>query len=267
MIVWALGLPRGMTGMAQPDNNPSPFGPTSGSITGLIRSQRAGTDHTRHLTVVWVGPAAACARCCWPVRARMVGAAALSSMVKARAAASNATAAAVTNAQWYAESCGVRWPAIWWVVPIVAMTVVSVAIPTALPSWREALNRVEARPVAAEVMVAKAAACEGANTCAIATPSSSIIARIHHRLVEKPTSVIRLMLVATPASDRPLRWPALDWYAGPFTGASRTDRLPGCPAPARQAFSTPARICHPGRLVRVGADVELIDIVSLPAAA
>ena len=74
---------------------------------------------------------------------------------------SNATAAAVTNAQWYAESCGVRWPAIWWVVPIVAMTVVSVAIPTALPSWREALNRVEARPVAAEVMVAKAAACEG----------------------------------------------------------------------------------------------------------
>lgn len=89
--------------------------------------------------------------------------------------------------------------AIWWVVPIVAMTVVSVAIPTALPSWREALNRVEARPVAAEVMVAKAAACEGANTCAIATPSSSIIARIHHRLVEKPTSVIRLMLVATPA--------------------------------------------------------------------
>lgn len=110
MIVWAFGLPRGMTGMAQPDNNPSPFGPTNGSITGLIRSQRAGTDHTRHLTVVWVGPAAACARCCWPVRARMVGAAALSSMVKARAAASNATAAAVTNAQWYAESCGVRWP-------------------------------------------------------------------------------------------------------------------------------------------------------------
>ena len=46
------------------------------------------------------------------------------------------------------------WPAIWWVVPIVAMTVVSVAIPTALPSWREALNRMEVRPDAGEGIVA-----------------------------------------------------------------------------------------------------------------
>jgi hypothetical protein len=44
------------------------------------------------------------------------------------------------------------------------ITVVSTATPTAPPSWRTVLNIVEARPVAAGVMVANEAAWTGTNT-------------------------------------------------------------------------------------------------------
>ena len=43
----------------------------------------------------------------------------------------------------------------------------SSATPTADPTWRSALNRVDARPVAAGEMVAKPAACDGTNTWAM----------------------------------------------------------------------------------------------------
>jgi hypothetical protein len=44
------------------------------------------------------------------------------------------------------------------------MTVVNTATPIAPPSWRTALNMVEARPVAAEEIVANAAAWLGTKT-------------------------------------------------------------------------------------------------------
>jgi hypothetical protein len=46
-----------------------------------------------------------------------------------------------------------------WVRPTALTTVVRIATPAAVPSWRPVLNRVEAAPVAAGVIVANAAAC------------------------------------------------------------------------------------------------------------
>ena len=48
--------------------------------------------------------------------------------------------------------------------PWAVKTAVVIAIPKAPPSWRIVLNIVDARPVAAGVIVAKAAACTGTNT-------------------------------------------------------------------------------------------------------
>jgi hypothetical protein len=59
-----------------------------------------------------------------------------------------------------------------------------------------------------------------------ATPSSRSIGR---------TSQDCLTEGSATATDRP------SMARGPVHRAFRTDRLPGCPAPARQAFSTPAR--------------------------
>jgi len=60
--------------------------------------------------------------------------------------------------------------------PAAAIAVVSMATLIALPRWRNVLNILHARPVAADVIVAKAAACTGTNTGAIARPKVSISA-------------------------------------------------------------------------------------------
>ena len=71
------------------------------------------------------------------------------------------------------------------------MTVVSTATPIAPPSCRIALNMVEARPVAAGVIVANDAACTGTNTWATDSPSVSMSSRAHHRLVCGPSRASR----------------------------------------------------------------------------
>ncbi len=103
------------------------------------------------------------------------------------------------------------------------MAVVSTATPTAPPSCRIALNIVVARPVAAGVIVANAAAWTGTNTCAMDSPRVTISSRAHHRLVCCPISASRAMEAAVPAS------PMLMSRRGPSRGYSA--RLASC-APA-----------------------------------
>ena len=97
--------------------------------------------------------------------------------------------AATPNAQWNAARFGAVWPRTTCVTPTAEITVVRIATPAALPTWRAVLNTVDARPVAAGLIVANAAACDGTKTCAIASPTPNITARTIHRLVSKPTSV------------------------------------------------------------------------------
>jgi hypothetical protein len=91
---------------------------------------------------------------------RIVAAAARSSTSCAMSAAISAMTLAVTSPAWYAARCGATArPVAFWVRPTALTTVVRIATPAAVPSWRPVLNRVEAAPVAAGVMVANAAAC------------------------------------------------------------------------------------------------------------
>ncbi len=79
-------------------------------------------------------------------------------MVAANPAPATASRAATTKATWYgcrSEALPCR-PAC---TPEIVRDVVRTATPDAAPSCRSALNRVEARPVSAGEMRAKAAAC------------------------------------------------------------------------------------------------------------
>jgi len=92
------------------------------------------------------------------------------------------------------------------------MMLVSTATPMAPPSCRIALNIVEARPVAAGLMVAKAAAWTGTNTWATDSPSVTMSSRAHHRLVCGPIRASRPIDAVTPAS------PTVMWRRGPSRG-------------------------------------------------
>ena len=70
------------------------------------------------------------------------------------------------------------------------------------PTWRAALNIVEALPVAPAEMVANAAAWVGTNTCPMASPMVNISSRAHHRLEWAPSSESKLMETAAPTSPR-----------------------------------------------------------------
>src|SRR5215218_398547 len=58
-------------------------------------------------------------------------------------------------------------------------TVARIATPIEEPTWRSVLNSDDARPVLAGEIVANAAACNGMNVNAIATPRVQRIAMIH----------------------------------------------------------------------------------------
>jgi hypothetical protein len=89
----------------------------------------------------------------------------------------------------------------WWRTgPTMVMTVDRTATPMAPPSCRLALNTVDARPVAAGEMVAKAAACMLNITCGMAYPRPNINNRIHHRLVWAPLSDMRAVNTAMDTS-------------------------------------------------------------------
>ena len=92
------------------------------------------------------------------------------------------------------------------------MAVVSTATPMAPPSCRIALNIVEARPVAAGVIVAKAAAWTGTNTWAMDSPRVSMSRRAHHRLVCDPIRASKPIEAAVPVS------PMLMCRRGPSRG-------------------------------------------------
>ena len=70
-----------------------------------------------------------------------------------------------------------------WVEPTPMSTVERTATPTALPTWRMVLKKVEARPIAAGEILAKEAAWVGTMTCAIISPSTNMTTRMSHRLV------------------------------------------------------------------------------------
>ena len=91
---------------------------------------------------------------------------------QATAAATSAIIAAAPNAQWNAARFGAVWPCTTCVTPTAEITVVRIATPAALPSCRAVLKTVDARPVAAGLIVANAAACDGTKTCAIDRPSA-----------------------------------------------------------------------------------------------
>src|SRR3984957_20812661 len=103
----------------------------------------------------------------------------------------SAIAAATRKAIRYAVRFATGCPPTTCTGPTSTMAVVSTATPIAPPSWRTALNMVEARPVAAGVMVANDAAWTGTNTWAIDTPRVSTCSRAHHRLGPGPSSVSR----------------------------------------------------------------------------
>ncbi len=86
--------------------------------------------------------------------------------------------------------------------PTSTMAVVSRATPTAPPSWRTALNRVEARPVASAEMVANDAAWVGTNTWPMPSPSANISSRAHQRLAEAPR--VEIKAVTTDTVTRPM---------------------------------------------------------------
>ena len=67
-----------------------------------------------------------------------------------------------------------------------------------MDSCRIALNMVEARPVAAGVIVANDAAWTGTNTCAMDSPSVNMSSRAHHRLVCGPSSASSPIDAAVP---------------------------------------------------------------------
>src|SRR5215472_13020375 len=103
------------------------------------------------------------------------------------------------------------------------MADVSTATPIAPPSWRTALNIVDARPVAAAVIVANPAAWSGTKMLPIASPRVTSRIRGHHRLVVGPRRPSRPIDTAVPRS------PTITCLRGPSRGYST--RLASC-APA-----------------------------------
>jgi hypothetical protein len=67
--------------------------------------------------------------------------------------------AEVKKAAWYALKLATVLPATRCIGPTALITVLKIATPMAPPSWRLALNSVDALPVDIEGMVEKAAAC------------------------------------------------------------------------------------------------------------
>ena len=92
------------------------------------------------------------------------------------------------------------------------ITVVRSATPSALPTCRAVLNSVDALPVAAWLIVANAAAWDGAKTWATQTPRPNISTRTIYRLVEKPIKVNEPMIAAMPSK------PATSRRRGPIVG-------------------------------------------------
>src|ERR1700723_2334520 len=135
----------------------------------------------------------------------------------------SAIAAATRKAIRYAVRLATGCPATRCTGPTSTMTVVSTATPTAPPSWRTALNMVEARPVAAGVIVANDAAWTGTNTWAMARPSVSMSSRAHHRLVPGPSSASSPTATAVPHS------PVVMGRGGPSRGYNT--RLASCAPP------------------------------------
>src|SRR3954447_4051830 len=87
----------------------------------------------------------------------IVGAASRSTMRTTITTALTAMPAATRKATWYACAFGRSSPPTRCMTPIAEITVLRMATPTAPPSWRPALNMVDARPVVAGVTVANAA--------------------------------------------------------------------------------------------------------------
>lgn len=77
-------------------------------------------------------------------------------------------------------------------------TVVRIAMPAAMASWRPDLNKVEAASASAGLLVANVAAFSGTRLCPWERPSRNIRVHIHHGLVPVLTGVISAAAAATP---------------------------------------------------------------------
>ncbi len=84
-------------------------------------------------------------------------------------------------------------------------TVVSSAMPAALPSWRVRENSDEACPVSAGELVAKVAAWVETMTWPMAIPIPSMSSRIHTRSARESISAMGARLPAVPVRPRRIR--------------------------------------------------------------
>ena len=88
------------------------------------------------------------------------------------------------------------------VAPTAAITVDSTATPSALPSWRTALNRVDARPVLARSIWAMLAACDGHDDVGHrSSPATNIRTRICHSWSR--LEIVVISSIVAPSADQP----------------------------------------------------------------